>query len=60
MDETNQRIAEVEVVEYLNLPEADKKWSMLQCVAHMSLTAKVYVQNIGQAPGKASNQRRAI
>ena len=49
MDETNQRIAEVEVVEYLNLPEADKKWSMLQCVAHMSLTAKVYVQNIGQA-----------
>lgn len=49
IDDTNHCINSVSDTALLNLPEADKKWSMLQCTAHMSLSVKVYVQNIGNA-----------
>lgn len=32
----------------LNQPEAPGKWSMLQCLEHMSLASKVYVDNVEQ------------
>lgn len=31
----------------LNTPEADGKWSMLECIEHMSLATEVYTKNIG-------------
>ena len=33
----------------LNLPEAEGKWSMLQCLKHMSIAVQVYNQNIEKA-----------
>ncbi len=30
----------------LNIPEAEGKWSMLQCIKHMSLATQVYVENV--------------
>jgi len=50
--EVNQRVESVKDLEHLNLPEADRKWSMLQCVAHMTLAAQVYVDNTDKAFGK--------
>lgn len=49
IEQVNYSIDSVEDIEHLNLPEADKKWSMLQCVAHMSLSVEPYVKNIGNA-----------
>ena len=37
----------------LNRLEAPKKWSMLQCIAHMSIAHQVYVVNMSKALGKA-------
>lgn len=31
---------------HLNLPEGDNKWSMLQCIKHMSIATNVYVENL--------------
>ncbi len=41
----------------LNMPEAPDKWSILQCLKHMSIAAQVYVVNIEKvldrnAPGR--------
>ena len=31
-----------------NLPEGDKKWSMLQCIKHMSIATNLYVKNLSE------------
>lgn len=49
IEEVNKRVNSVEELEHLNLPEADRKWSMLQCIAHMTLAAKIYVENTDKA-----------
>lgn len=47
--QVNSCVNDVEDLEHLNLPEADKKWSMLQCVAHMSLAVGPYIKNMSGA-----------
>lgn len=47
----------------LNLPEADGKWSMLQCIEHITLATAVYVKNFNeklngqQLPAAADNYK---
>lgn len=38
----------------LNTPEGEKKWSILQCMEHMSIAHQVYVSNISKALSKAN------
>lgn len=36
----------------LNTPEAAGKWSMLQCIKHISLATSIYVRNVGEILAK--------
>lgn len=38
----------------LNTPEAHDKWSMLQCIKHLSLSAIPYIKNVEQTLAKKS------
>lgn len=49
IDKVNYCVNSVEDLEHLNLPEANNKWSMLQDVAHMSLSIAPYNRNISRA-----------
>ena len=40
----------------MNLPEAEGKWSMLQCIKHISLATGVYVKNVEGKLSSNSNQ----